>query len=72
MLLLMGSIFLFSISCKNDIEKIQALALGPDKPTVTYTNMTSEYTDTSKLQARLFFPTVHHFMNVEKQRLEQI
>lgn len=62
-LLIFGSIALLSVSCKNDIEIINALAMGPDKPTMTYTNASFEYTDSAKLQARLFAETVQYFMD---------
>ncbi|MBN1119264.1 MAG: LPS export ABC transporter periplasmic protein LptC [Bacteroidales bacterium] len=71
MLLFGGSIILvFNISCKNDIEKINALALGEGQPTVSYNDVSFEYTDTAKLQAKLITKSVDYYLNNEEPYYE--
>lgn len=65
MLLILGSIILFTISCKNDIDTINAL-FGPERPTMIYTNVSLEYTDTAKLQARLNTEILEYYLNEEQ------
>lgn len=60
----MGGIILFTISCKNDIETINAL-FGPEKPTMVYTNVSFEYTDTAKLEAKLNTSLLEYYVNNE-------
>ncbi len=62
MLFLASSIILFTISCKNDIETINAL-FGPERPTMVYTNASLEYTDTAKLQAKLNAQIIEYYVN---------
>lgn len=64
MLLLLGGIILFTVSCKNDIETINAL-FGTERPTMIYTNVSLEYTDTAKLQARLDTEILEYHLNEE-------
>ncbi len=70
MLLFSGSIILFLVSCKNDIDTINAFAVGPDRPTVTYTNVAFEYSDSAKLQARLNTKLVNYFLEKEEPYYE--
>lgn len=65
MLFLMGSIIVFTVSCKNDIQTINAL-FGPERPTMVYHNVALEYTDTAKLQAKLITETLEYYTNSEE------
>ena len=65
-LLVFGSVMFFILSCTNDIEKINALTLGSDIPTLTYNNAVIEYTDTAKLQAKLIASVIHSYQEVEE------
>jgi LPS export ABC transporter protein LptC len=69
LLSLSSSIFYF-YSCKNDIEKINSLAIGKDQPTITYYDVEFEYTDTAKLQAKLITSIVEYYLNAEKPYYE--
>lgn len=55
----------FFLSCQNDIEKVNALAMGADVPNMSGKNYQFEYTDTGKLQLRFFAPEANHYMRTE-------
>jgi LPS export ABC transporter protein LptC len=69
-LLLMSGIFIFFMSCKNDIEKINSFAEKLDIPNQYGKNVRVEYTDTGKLQLKFLAPEMKRFLRKEDSYYE--
>jgi LPS export ABC transporter protein LptC len=61
---------LILVSCKNDIETIQALTNETNYPDITGTNIEMQYTDSGLLKGKIIAPEVLQYNTVEEPYYE--
>lgn len=68
--LILSGILFFIVSCKNDIEKINAFAENLEMPDQSGKNIRVEYTDTGKIQLRFIAPELKRYTSKENPYYE--